>query len=128
MNKLLAQANPGQIGSGEGFGLLNNITSAEGAIDAIAKITSTVIGFITITAGIYLIFQLLTAAINWMSSSGDKAKLEKAQLQITQSLTGLIIIVAAYGIVAIIGSVLGLDILLQNPGGLIEQLQLGGGT
>ena len=63
-----------------------------------------------------------------MTASGDKGKLEKAQLQITQAITGIIIIVAAYAIVAIIGTVLGLDILLNDPENLRNQLQLGGGA
>ena len=128
LNKLLAQASQplGTIGKGEGFGLLNNITSGKDAIEAISKIASTVIGFITITAGVYLIFQLLTASLNWMTASGDKGKLEKAQMQITQSLTGIIMIVAAYAIVSIVGTVLGLDVFLGDPQKLIDQLKLGG--
>ncbi len=134
MNNLLAQANVplGEIGKGEGFGFLNfeKVIGGDGldAINSIAKVVSTTIGLITIVAGIYLLFQLIIAAISWMTASGDKGKLEKAQLQITQAITGIIIIVAAYAIVAIIGTVLGLDILLNDPENLRNQLQLGGGA
>lgn len=123
---LLAQAAKplGTIGGSQGFGPFGALTSGVAGVNAIAAMISTVIGFITIAGGIYFLVQLMTASLNWMTSSGDKGKLEKAQLQMSQSLTGLILIVASYALVSIIGNVLGFrNILLGNPAEILGQLQ-----
>ncbi len=127
MHKLLAQSGQplGNIGSGNGFGLLNNVPSGTDALNKIARVVSTIIGLMTLVAGIFFFFQLITASFNWMSASGDKSKLEKAQLQMIQSLTGLIIVVAAFAVASIIGTVLGLDLTLSHQENIIPQLILG---
>ena len=62
-----------------------------------------------------------------MTAAGDKSKLEKSQLQMSQGLTGLIIVVSSYALVSIVGTMLGFNnILLGNPSELLGQLQLGG--
>ena len=127
--QLLAQSGQpiGQIGGSTGFGPFAVFTTGEAAVDAIARVISVVIGFITISAGIYFLFQLFTAALNWMTAAGDKSKLEKSQLQMSQGLTGFIIVVSSYALVSIVGTMLGFNnILLGNPSELLGQLQLGG--
>jgi len=129
MNKLLAQ-NPkriGSIGEGEGFGPFNFefLTKANTSpLDALASIISTFIGFITIIAGIYFMIQFLIGGFEWMTASGDKSKLQKAQDRLSHSIIGLIIVVAAFGIAAILESVLGINFLLSNPIDIITRLQL----
>ena len=129
MNDLLAQ-NPqpiGSIGEGEGFGPFNFdfLTKANtGPLDALASIISTFIGFITIIAGIYFMIQFLIGGFEWMTASGDKSKLQKAQDRLSHSIIGLIIVIAAFGIAAILESVLGINFLLSNPIDIITRLQL----
>lgn len=129
MQKLLATS-LGRIGEGEGFGPFNYQAVAvnTGPFTAIIKIVSTVIGFMTIAAGIFFMIQFLLSGFGWMTASGDKARLVKAQDRMIQSIMGLVIIVAAYSIVAVLSTVLGLDLLLTKPDVLIRQLQLTGGV
>lgn len=124
-NKLLALSNT-TIGnvkeSCEGFGpLCNLVTSGQGGVDAIAKAVSLIVGLITITAGIYFMIQFLIGGFEWISASGDKAKLTKAQDRLVHAIIGLIVVVAAFGIAAIFQAILGIDFLLMN-GELIKQL------
>lgn len=128
-NKLLAQ-NPvdlGQIGTGEGFGPFGNTSGVlSNPVGPIANLISTTVGLITVCAGIYFLFQLLTGAFSWMISSGDKGKLSTAQDRMLHAVIGLIIVVASYAIVSVVGGLLGFDIL--NPQNIVGALQLGGGT
>lgn len=127
LNQLLAQVpSPlGDVGTGPGFGPFSNnpdVTGGGGPLIALTKIMSLVIGMITVSAGIYFIFQFLIGATQWMYASGDKSKLQAAQDRLNHALTGIVIVVATYSIVAIVGGILDFDILLENPCQIIEQL------
>lgn len=115
----------GNIGEGTGFGPFNfgNVGSP---LTVVAKVASTVIGVITLVAGIYFIFQFLIGAFGWLTSSGDKTRLQKAQDRLTHALIGLVIVVATYAIVEIVQTITGLDLLLKSPGNLENILKLGG--
>jgi len=121
-NQLLAQSRVpiGTIGSGSGFPL--PVPSGSGGAAEIARVISTIVGFITIVAGIFFLFQFLIGGIEWISSTGDKQKLEKAQNRLSYAFLGLVVVVGAYGFSAIVGSILGFDFL--NPVSLIDLIKL----
>lgn len=64
-------------------------------------------------AGIYVIFQLITAGYAYISANGDPKKFEAAWNKIWQSLLGLIVVASAFTLAAVIGRVTGIDPL--NP-------------
>lgn len=114
------------IGCGGGLGpvasalcKLDN-TNFELAGGEFNRIIGVFLGFMTIAAGIWFLFQFITAGFGWMSAGGDKNKTEEAWHKITNSMIGLIIVVSAWILVGVIGSVVGLDIL--NPGKMFNQL------
>lgn len=92
--------------------------AATGAL--FSKLASTVLGFLTTIGGLAAFLFLIMGAVSWITSGGDKAGLEKARGQITNAVIGLVIIVAAWAIVYLIGGVLGLDIV--NPQNMIKTL------
>ena len=100
---------------GEGLGGFSNITDP--GITA-ATIISNVIGFLTIVAGLWFLIQFMLAAVSWISAGGDKGKVTQAKDKLTQAVIGLAIVVAAYAIAGLVGSVLGLDFL--NIGGALK--------
>jgi hypothetical protein len=114
--------NLGTIG-GEGLGPFSNVGTGVEGLTSIASIISGIIGIMTISAGIWFIFQFLVGALGWLSSGGEKSKLEEARQRITNAFIGLVIVVAGWAIIAIAGQFFGFDILLENPGTLIEQLK-----
>lgn len=119
----------GTIGGGKGLGPFGEITgdlSTQNAL-GLTKVTqavSSVIGIMTVAAGIWFIFQFLTGGFFWMTSAGDKAKLHEARERITNAFIGLLIVVAGWSILALAGQFFGYDILISNPGELINQLNL----
>lgn len=121
--------NPQSLGSfcGEGLGPFGKICYGinDGA-KALGNITSTVsaiIGFMTVAAGIWFIFQFMIGGFYWITSGGDKTKLETARHRINDAFIGLIIVVAGWAILAIASQFLGVNWV--SPGGFLPVLQFG---
>ena len=65
-----------------------------------------------LTLGIIIFFFIfVTGGIKWLSSSGDKAKLEGAQKQLSSGLTGLVILLSAFAIIQLIEKLFGISLL-----------------
>jgi len=60
----------------------------------------------------------------WISSGGDAKKLESARNRLSHGFFGLVIIIGAWALLGVTGQFLGYDILVSNPGAIIDQLQL----
>lgn len=74
---------------------------------------SKMVGMLTAVAGIAFLLYFLIGALSWITAGGDKGKTDSAQKQMTNAAIGLIAVVVAYFIAAIISFVLGIDFL--NP-------------
>jgi hypothetical protein len=124
-------ATPTQLGTigGEGLGPMGNLgvnlSSDDGtkALMSITNIVSSIIGFMTVLAGIWFIFMFLIGGYTWMTSMGDKHKLEEARNRIVNALIGLVIIVAGWGILALAGQFFGWDITISDPATIIKQIK-----
>ncbi len=95
-----------------GFGKLG----LQGSLATNASITfsnmiSSVIGVLTIVAVIWFLFLLITGAIGYMSSGGDKSAIEAAGKRITSAIIGFIVVIASIFILKLIGYLLGVDFL-----------------
>lgn len=118
MNKYLVQVSNNIGGPLRGPGFLGNPSNPATTITTVITI---VIGLMTIIAGIWFIFLLITGGIAWMASGGDKAKLASAQSKIFTGAVGLTIVVAALFLAEIFGGLIGLDQII-NPGGALNQI------
>lgn len=114
MNKLLA----------EGICLppfcdkLKTIPTGPGGNNQASGIFGSVIGniinFFVIFAGLAMLFYLLWGAFDWITSEGEKEKMEKARNKITFAIIGIIIVIVSltlYGLIA--GDLLG--IVVRDP-------------
>ena len=81
---------------------------------------STLIGVITVVGSIIFIINFLLAALQWITAGGDSGKIQSARDKMVQSVIGLIVVVAGYSLVGLIGSIVGLDIL--NPAMVLNEL------
>lgn len=122
----------GTIG-GEGLGPFGNIgtgLSKSGVaggtkgLTAVTSAVSSVIGVMTVAAAIWFIFQFMTGGFYWITSAGDKAKLNEARDRIQNAFIGLIVVVAGWAVLALAGQFLGYDIVIQNPGEVIQKLNI----
>ena len=114
---------------GDGFGPFGNINWGENeagatrALTSFTSVISNIIGVLTIVAGIWFMFQFITAGISWISAGGNKESVAGARDRMRNALIGMVVVVAAWAIVGLMGNLLGIDILIQDPGKLIEQLR-----
>jgi len=79
----------------------------------VGSFISTIIGTLTVVAGLAFLVFFFLGAVKWISAGGDKGKVQEAQAEMINGIIGLIVVVVAYFIVGIVGGILGLDIL--NP-------------
>lgn len=113
----------GQIGGEEGFGpwgWLGSSSKISTAAEIFTNILSRTIGVMTIVAGIWFIFQFIIGGYSYMTAGNDSQKMGQATQKITSALIGLVVIVAAYAIISLLGSLLGFEIL--HPEKLIPLL------
>lgn len=122
---LLTQSQPinpgGHLGSGGGLGPLSRLWDIDSLGKGFGNVFSAIVGFLTVGAALFFIFQFITAGIQWLSAGGDKNMLQQAQQKLTNSFIGLVIVVAAVAIIKIIGVFLGFDLL--NPASFIESIR-----
>lgn len=122
---LLAQTETplGQIGGPTGFGPWGDL-GKEATVDVAAgkfsEIISNIIGIMTIIAGIWFIFNFISGAYEFLTAAGNEEKIKKAKLRLTHGIIGLIIVIASYAIISLLGALLGFDIL--NPQEIIKTL------
>ena len=77
-------------------------------------IIAILVRFMVIIAAVIFFFMLVIGGIRWIASGGDKGQTEAARSQITAALVGLVIVLAAWAIAALIHSFFGVDILHLN--------------
>lgn len=102
MGNLLAATIDLQPKQGTDFASLGNLT--------LPSIISGLIRGALVVAAIVFFFILVLGGIKWIASGGDKAATEGARNQITAALIGLVIVFAAWAIVALINTFFGINI------------------
>ena len=90
---------PGSIGGGGG----DVVPSAVGSI-----ISSLVGGFLILSFIATLLYMLL-GGFDWITSGGDKTKLQSARDKITNALVGLIVVGASWAVMMIVGNFTGIE-------------------
>lgn len=130
--QLLAQLTPVASGFADeklggdctGFGPLCVLNDATDAVKMVANIVSTIIGFITVIAGIFFMLQFMISGFEYLSAAGDKNKLQSAQHRMMYAVIGLMVIVSTYAVTTMMAEILGFDsFLLRNPGNIINSLK-----
>lgn len=76
-------------------------------------IITTSIGILTVVASLFFVVYFFMAALKWTTAGGDSGKVGKARDEMVQGVMGLIVVVAAYGILGLVGTIIGINIL--NP-------------
>lgn len=107
MNQLLAQINNPALNrdfeSGEEF---------------LQSFLPTLIGIIFVIGVLAFFFIFLFGAIQWITSGGDKVKVEAARSKITHAIIGLFILFSVFAVAGLLGSFLGVNLLQINIEGL----------
>lgn len=97
-----------------------------GFISSLELYISDIIGLITALATLFFIVYSFLAAYEWVTAGGDSGKVEKAKNRFMWGTLGLVLIVATYSIIGLIGSLVGISIL--DPGAMINSISHPAGT
>ncbi len=117
MKNLLAVAqNAGSFTTTQGYTFSG---STGGLGHQLSLVISNIVGVITVIAGLAFIFYFILGAINWITAAGDTQKASLARQQIYYALIGLVIVIIANPVTALLGKLLGVS--LTNPTELIKQ-------
>ncbi|OGM14718.1 hypothetical protein A3D84_00505 [Candidatus Woesebacteria bacterium RIFCSPHIGHO2_02_FULL_42_20] len=84
------------------------------------EILGIALGVITIVGGLWFLFTFILGIVDVVRAGDDKNALEGANRKITTGLIGLIVIIGGMAIIALLGNILGINIL--NPEGFIFNL------
>ncbi len=86
-----------------------NIPPPENVPPSIGPLISSGIQAVIVIAGLITFIYLVWGGIEWLTSGGDKAKYEAARGRITAAVIGLVIVIAAWAIMSLIGNFLGIN-------------------
>lgn len=104
-NKLLAQISNPVLPDFLGGGANPDYNTGT---NVIGGIIGAIVGVILILAFIIALFYLLTGALSWITSGGDKGKLENARNKIIHAIMGLIVVFTIWAIMLLVGPFVGL--------------------
>lgn len=65
-----------------------------------------IIRFFLIIGGLFTLWQFLSGGLAYITSNGEKAKIQEAGTKITTAITGLVIMAASFVIIAIVSQLL----------------------
>ncbi|MFC1625588.1 hypothetical protein ACFL1Q_00900 [Patescibacteria group bacterium] len=99
-----------------GATLKNWSLSSRGGITFFQKILPNLISLAFIIAVLIFFFVLIIAAIQWISSGGDKTAMESARGRITSALVGIVILLSSFALIKIVEAFFGINILTLDIG------------
>lgn len=100
--------------------ILGNLGKQTG-VGFFSKAIPSAIGLAFVIGAIIFFFMLVTGAIQWISSGGDKQALEGARGRITNALIGILILFAAFALINVLQTFFGIKILTLDIGPLVIQ-------
>ncbi|MEN9327466.1 MAG: hypothetical protein RI947_274 [Candidatus Parcubacteria bacterium] len=83
---------------------------------SLGKLLSVGIMAFVLVASMAVLAYMLWGAFDWITSGGDKARVEKAQLKITHAVIGILVLIAAFTIFQVVGVNM-LGIITSGPNG-----------
>lgn len=106
-------------GAGDPIGKIDNPLSFGNDVADLGKLISLGIRMFFIVGAIAVVVYMLWGAFNWVTSSGDKEKVQKAQGKIRNAIIGIMIMVAMVAVFAtLMQTVLGGNIVRWGANGL----------
>lgn len=82
-----------------------------GGLDTLIKAIRTGIAFIILFAIVFGLIILIYSGWQWMTSAGDKQKIQQARQRITFVIVGLVVVLISFFVLSILGRFLGVNLL-----------------
>lgn len=92
-----------------------------GPAEFLKVILPNAVGLCFVIASVIFLFMIITGAIQWISSGGDKQGLESARGKISNAIIGIVILFSTFAIIKVIEGFFGVNILTIDIGPLVIQ-------
>jgi hypothetical protein len=76
------------------------------------------VGFGFLLGSLVFFFMMIVGAIEWITSGGDKARVEMARGRLTSAIIGIVILLAIFAFIKVLEGFFGIDILTLDIGPL----------
>ena len=94
----------------------DTLTSSTGS--TLHQFISTIITSLSVIASLAFAIYFILGGLKWITSGDNEQSIKEARTQMIHAALGLIVVVIAYFVIGIIGSVLGIDIF--SPGTILK--------
>ncbi len=126
-DNLLAVVDPGRDGGGvktveteignPALGQLGQLSGEE----FFQKLLPALVTLALVVGVLTFLFMLITGAIQWISSGGDKQALESARNKVNNAVIGLVVLFVTFAVMQFIEGFFGINILTLDIGPLVIQ-------
>lgn len=99
---------------GKAQGTLQGVQGADHA-RGIANWIGTLLSVVMVAGVLILLYYLIMGAFNWLTSGGDKSKVEEARNKITTAIIGILLLSCVLAIVMFVQYILGIEVLYFGP-------------
>lgn len=86
-------------------------TTTEGGVSKFGSLLATILSTLLVGASILFMFYFIIGAINWITSGGDKGKVEEARSSVTNAIVGLVVTFSVFAVISLIDLLFGTSIL-----------------
>jgi hypothetical protein len=92
--------------------------SGKSGVSFIQSFVPALVGIAFSIGAIVFLFVMITGAIQWITSGGDKAALESARGKIANAIIGIVVLMATFAVIKLVESFFGINILTIDIGPL----------
>jgi hypothetical protein len=96
----------GAVSGGDVVGTIALPSGIPSEIGKTGDFITVIIRFFLIIGGLFTLWQFLSGGLAYITSNGEKAKIQEAGTRITTAITGLVIMAASFVVIAIISQLL----------------------
>ncbi len=89
--------------------IFNDNPPADSGTDFVNKLISLLVNIFLVGAVLFFLFNFILGGYAWITSKGDKNKLQEAQQKISSAIIGLIIVFLVFVVLKLFGTMFGIE-------------------
>ncbi len=93
-----------------------NPSSGVEAVGQFNNVVQVIITSLLVVASIFFVFNFIIGGIRWITSGGDKARIEGARSSILNAVVGLVVVFSVFVILSLLESLFGVNLLQIDVG------------
>lgn len=77
----------------------------------ISEFVTRMVSVVFVVGAVAFMFMFVLGGVKWITAGGDKGSIESARTQITQAITGLIVLFGVYALARLMKTVFGIELI-----------------